>query len=376
MSASTEPADLARRVRATGLAAGLDRVGVASALPFPEVRAELEARRADGRAGRLRFTFRDPATATDVRASFPWAERLVVGGRSYLPEAGDPGPGRPGSGRVARFAVEDAYRPLRAALQAVEAVLAGHGHRTAVLADDNRLVDRAAAVRAGVGWWGKNAMVLAPGVGPWMLLGSVVTDAPLPPDPPMERDCGTCTACLPACPTGALVAPGVLDARRCLAAWAQTKGVIPVEFRPAMGDRIYGCDDCLEACPPGSRLKKEAVRGRGREDLAWLLEAPEAEVMSRFGHFYLPGRTTRILRRNALVALANSGGEEHLPLVARYLAHSDPLLRLHAAWAVARLGGAGRLAVALEAETDPDVRAEIARVLATPPAGQASDSGK
>ena len=136
------------------------------------------------------------------------------------------------------------------------------GHRAAVLCDDSRLVDRAAAVRAGVGWWGKSTMVLAPGHGPWLLLGSVVTDASLPPDTPMARDCGTCAACLPACPTGALVAPGVLDARRCLAALAQSPGAIPREFRRAMGDRLYGCDDCLEACPPGQRARLAARRRR------------------------------------------------------------------------------------------------------------------
>lgn len=364
---------LVELVRSAGREAGLDRVEVASADPFPEVRAELEARRADGRSGRLRFTYRDPATATDVRASFRWAERLVVGGRSYLPTAGDPGPATRGGGRVARFAVDDAYRPLRAGLGAIAGVLAGAGFRAEVLADDNRLVDRAAAVRAGVGWWGKNAMVLAPGVGPWMLLGSVVTDAPLPPGSPMERDCGTCSACLPACPTGALVAPGVLDARRCLAAWAQTKGVLPRELRTALGDRIYGCDDCLEACPPGSRLLEAARETpKGRIDLCWVLEAPDEQLMAAVGHWYLPGRTPRVIRRNALVALGNAGGDGAPRLLARYLRHPDALLRVHAAWAAARLGASGLLAGALAAETDPEVRAEIEWGLGSQP----RESGK
>ena len=210
---------------------------------------------------------------------------------------------------MARFATANHYDPLRTGLAALAGVLEVAGFRTEIRCDDSRLVDRAAAVRAGVGWWGKSTMVLAPGHGPWLLLGSVVTDAVLPADSPMVRTCGTCEACLPACPTGALVAPGVLDARRCLAALAQSPGTIPREFRRAWGDRLYGCDECLEACPPGRQgLAGGSGPGGGRVDLAEVLGSDDASLLRRFGHFYLPGRDARYLRRNALVALGNSGG--------------------------------------------------------------------
>ena len=227
--------DLVFCLRDAAARAGLGVMGFASAAPFPGVLREIGERVASGQHGGMRFTYAHPARATDPRASFSWAESLVVAAQAYLPAAGAPGPASPGSGRVARFATEDHYRPLRAGLEALAGVLEAAGHRAAVLCDDARLVDRAAAVRAGVGWWGKNAMVLAPGDGPWLLLGSVVTDASLPHDTPMTRDCGTCAACLPACPTGALVAPGILDARRCLAALAQSPGAIPREFRRRHG---------------------------------------------------------------------------------------------------------------------------------------------
>jgi len=211
-------------------------------------------------------------------------------------------------------------------------------------------------------------MVLAPGAGPWLLLGSVVTDAVLPADAPMARDCGTCDACFPACPTGALVAPGILDARRCLAALAQSAGAIPREWRPAMGDRVYGCDDCLEACPPGrKRLLAAGVNGRGRVDLLDLLAADGEALLRRFGHFYLPGRQPRYLRRNALVALGNSGGPGAEECAAGFLAGADPLLRAHAAWALGRLGGPAARAALLAAaggEADEGVAAEIAAALA------------
>jgi epoxyqueuosine reductase len=333
-----DPVERRDHLVALGLEAGLDRVGIAGVEPFEEVRSDLEERKASGMSGGLTFTYNDPGRSTDVRASLPWAERLVVGGRAYVPEAGSPGPARPGFGRIARFAVDDAYQPLGRALEVVAGALTAAGFRAEIVSDDNRLVDRAAAVRAGIGWWGRNAMVLAPGQGPWMLIGSVVTDAAVAPSEPMRRDCGTCEACLPACPTGALVAPGILDARLCLAARAQLPGAIPDELREPMGDRIYGCDDCLAACPPGGRALERAEAGRGEVDLVWLLEAGDDELLAAFDRFYLPRRRPATLRRNALVALGNHGDRGHLGVVERYLDHPDGVLAEQARWSVDRIG--------------------------------------
>lgn len=351
----------------TGLAAGLDRVGVAESQPFAQVRSDMDERIESGRSARLRFTFKDPGRATDVASSFPWARRLVVGVRSYLPEAGGAVP-RPGRARVARFAVEDPYGALREGLEAMAESLRQAGHRAEVLIDDDRLVDRAVAVRAGVAWWGKSTMVLTPGLGPWFVIGSVVTDAELVADQPMERGCGTCEACLPACPTGALVEPGVLDARRCLAALAQSPGVLPRQWRAAMGDRLYGCDDCLDACPPGFRLAGRSTQERGSVDLEWVLTASDEVLLERFSHFYLPNRSARFLRRNVLVAMGNDGHPDLLPLIALYVGHPDWLLRAHAVWALARLDDA-RVGPVLEyqngRERHPQVREELEAELET-----------
>jgi epoxyqueuosine reductase len=359
--------DLATRIDEVASRAGFAGIGFCSADPFSETRRDLQARVAGGLHAGMRFTFGDPATACDVRRSFPWARSLVVGARSYLPAAGSPGPPAPGTGRIARFATEDHYAGLRSGLDAIAAQLTAAGHRAATLADDNRLVDRAAAVRAGVVWWGKNTMGLAPGAGPWLLLGSVATDAAFPASPPMQRDCGRCSACLPACPTGALVAPGVLDARRCLAHLLQAPGVIPRPLRAAVGDRIYGCDDCLEACPPGRRLLRRAADPRGRVDVAGLLSCDDRSLLARFGHFYIPRRRARFLRRNALVVLGNTGGRSAVAVASGYAAHPDPLLRAHAVWALGRLGGPlARAALARVAARgdEPMVAEEVAPALA------------
>ena len=328
--------DLRERVIAAGLEAGLDRVGITTTEPFGDVRRSLQERIESGKRGGLGFTFKDPELATDVGASFPWGRSLVVGARSYLPEAGT-APSRRLHGRVARFAVDDPYVPLTGALEAVAAALGEDGWRAAILVDDDRLVDRAAAVRAGVAWWGKSTMALSPGLGPWFVIGSVVTDAALDVSEPMLRGCGTCEACLPACPTGALVAPGVLDARRCLAAIAQVPGVIPREWREAMGDRLYGCDECLDVCPPGGRLRLRSQSPRGSVSLPWLLQASDDELLERFSHFYIPRRDPRYLRRNALVAAGNDASPDLFGIVAGYLGHRDWLLRAHAVWAIRRI---------------------------------------
>jgi epoxyqueuosine reductase len=337
----------------TGRAAGLVGVGVCGVAPFDDVRESIEGRVAAGMSAGMRFTFADPATATDVRSSLPWARSLVVGAHAYLPAAGSPGPGRSASGRVARFAGEDHYEPLRSALDAVSSVLRSEGHRTEVLVDDNRLVDRAAAVRAGVAWWGKNTMALVPGAGPWVLLGSVATDAALEADEPMQRTCGTCEACLPACPTGALVEPGILDARMCIAYWLQAPGSIPRGLRHAIGDRLYGCDDCLDACPPGGRLVLRSTASAGRVDVRGVLAMADRPLLERFARFYVPRNDPRYLRRNALVVLGNTGTDDDVSILAGYAGHRDALVREHAVWALGRVGGSVARAVVAIAVSDP-----------------------
>ncbi|GMQ84512.1 MAG: tRNA epoxyqueuosine(34) reductase QueG [Acidimicrobiia bacterium] len=336
--------------------------GVTTADGFDDVARTMETRRADGLSADLPFTYTDTGVATDVRRTHPWAERIVAVAHPYVPGTAELDSTEPGTMRIARFAETDHYVGLRSALDAIAAALHEQGHRCAVFADDSRLVDRAAAVRAGIGWWGKSTMVLVPGSGPWVLLGSVLTDAELPVDEPMRRSCGTCVACMPACPTGAIAAPGVLDANRCLAYWLQRAGVIPEELREAVGDRLYGCDDCLTACPPGHRVLEQSIDLPLRPQILDILGTDDQTLLRRYGHFYLPGRRPRILRRNALVVAGNDGSPQLRNVVIGYLGHPDWLLRAHAAWAAARFAGSvtdAALEAARADESDARVRAEL-----------------
>ena len=355
---------LVERLHDRARAAGAVGFGVTTSEAFPDVEAELRRRNETGERGKLGFTYLQPDVATNVQMTYPWAQRLVVLAVPYLPAAGSPRP-ESGTGRIARFATVDHYVALRRVADSVAAMLQEGGHRTAVLSDDNRLVDRAAAVRAGVGWWGKSSLVLVPGAGPWVLLATVVTDAALPPSLPMARSCGTCVACIDACPTGAIVAPGVLDARLCIAHWAQVGGIIPRELRAPMGDRLYGCDDCLDACPPGFRLLERSTAPAGSHSLIGVLGATDTALLRDFGHLYLPKRRPAYLRRNALVAAGNVGGAALFDVVAGYTGHPDPMLRAHAVWALDAIDAdrAGPvLAFVAESETDRDVLEELGHV--------------
>ena len=361
--------ELTNAVSAAMRGAGLASVGVAPVERFESTRQDLVDRRARGLHGGMAFTYRNPDRSTDPARILAGARSLVVGARGYLRH---PGPARDGAvvaGRVARYAWSDHYRGLRRGLRAGARVLEGAGFAAVVVADDNALVDREAARRAGIGWYGRNANLLLPGKGSWYVLGTVVTDAPLTPSTPVAPGCGTCTRCLGACPTGAIVAPGVVDARRCLAWLVQAPGAFPREHRAALGDRMYGCDDCQEVCPPNLAADRAGPAPAGPEDrpmvdVAPFLDDDDTAVLAAAGRWYVPRRDARYLRRNALIVLGNAGDPQDprvIALLRRSLDDGDPLVRGHAVWAAARLGRPD-LADGLEAtEADPMVREELAR---------------
>ncbi len=368
MAASSDPGgpdhtgDLRSQVIDAGRAAGLAAIGIGSGDILGATREDLEARRKDGLHAGMQFTYRNPVRSTDPSRIVAGARSLIVGAWSYRRSEAAASEIDHGSrpnvprGRVATYARTDHYAELRAGLGRVASVVVDAGWKAKVVVDDNALVDRAAAHRAGLGWFGRNSLLLLPGRGSWCLLGSVVTDAPLEPTPPAgptghAQGCGTCTRCMTACPTGALSVAGVLDARRCLAWLVQAPGSIPVEHRVAMGDRIYGCDDCQEVCPInrlGDR-RHEAPAAEAEQldhlDLFDLLATSDEEMLATYGRWYVAERDPRYLRRNALVAIGNVGDPsdpDTLATLERWTVSDDALLAEHAQWALDRLDHRGR----------------------------------
>jgi epoxyqueuosine reductase len=354
----------------------ISHVGVCDAAVLERARAELIRRKQAGLHDGLQFTYKNPQRSTDPQRAVAGARSVLVGARSYYTEQPPRPPGA--QGRVARYAWTDHYVPLREGLRAVARRLRHDGWRAVVFADDNSIVDREVAYRAGIGWFGKNANILLPGAGSWFVLGCVITTAPLPTAAePVSDGCGSCRRCLDACPTGAIIAPGVIDAGRCLAWVLQKPGVMDRRWRAAIGDRIYGCDDCQTVCPPTVRwatAQPPATQPPATQNpenshiepwvsLIAVLDASDAEVMQRWGRWYVADRDPRWVRRNAIVALGNTGNAsdgEVRRCLARYLVHSDSMLRVHAVWAARRLGLDSLLPID---DGDALVVAEMAAVL-------------
>ncbi|NDC45605.1 MAG: DUF1730 domain-containing protein, partial [Actinobacteria bacterium] len=198
-----------------GIEAGLHRIGCTDASPLIEARAAIEQRIDGGLQDEMQFTFRNPKRSTTPNDALDGARSIIVAGLSYATP--DVEPPFAVSGRVAKYSWVEYYEPLRRALTVVRDRLRSDGHRALVFADDNSIVDRAVAHRAGIGWYGKNANILVPGAGSFFVLGSVVTTAELATSSIVEDGCGACRRCLDGCPTQAITEPGVVDARRCLA---------------------------------------------------------------------------------------------------------------------------------------------------------------
>ena len=316
---------------------GLDAVGACPAEPYEETERHIRERRERGLFADMRFTMARPELSCHPEKLLPGARTVVSAALCYYAPADEP---QPGEGRLPRYTWSDAYGVLRERLDALGRRLGG-AYR--VLVDANQHVDREAAARSGVGFYGKNTLLITRRHGSWIVLGTVVTDVELEPTPPLGLDCGSCRLCIDACPTDALHEPGVLDATRCLSYWTQSPRPIPPDVRLALGDRVYGCDICQDVCPWNrgvERRRAEEPLPAGAEPTVslvdWLAADPR-ELRERYARLFVPRNDGRLLQRNALVALGNTGREEDRAAAVALADDPEPQLREHAAWALARL---------------------------------------
>ncbi len=347
--------DLTTRAKALALALGFDRAGVASAEPGPDtqfLREWLDR----GYAGEMEYLAARAADRMDPRRLMADVRSVVVVALFHDPAAASEAGARPGFARIAAYAGGEDYHAvmsdrLRALASGLES-LAGHPIVSRAYVDTGPVQERVFAARAGLGWIGKNTCVIDAKLGSRMLLGVVLCDLELEPDRPEPDHCGTCRACLDACPTDAFASPYVLDATRCISyTTIETRGPIDPGLRAGQGDWIFGCDVCQDVCPwnrrrwPGDLPDPLALRERlvpdprlVRASLAWVLSLdPDAwravtrgTALRRAGH--------RGLLRNALVAAGNSGDVGLADLISAHANGPDELLAEHARWALSRLG--------------------------------------
>jgi epoxyqueuosine reductase len=291
----------------------------------------------------MEWLARDPVRRSDPREILPGAASVIVLGMNYY-SLGDSGASVAGRGRFARYAWGDDYHEvIEPRLAEMNAWLMHRGGTQRYYVDTGPVLERDFARLAGIGWHGKSTMLIHTRLGTWLFLAVVLTTLELPPDIPAGDHCGKCTRCMVACPTGAITAPYRVDARRCVAYLTiEHKGSIPLEFRNAIGDRVYGCDDCLDACPwnrfaEASRETAFAARPHVSMPLRDLLGlTPEG-----FAALFKGSPIKRIKRnrflRNVAVALGNVGTEEDVQAVRVAASDPDPLIAEHASWALERI---------------------------------------
>jgi epoxyqueuosine reductase len=317
----------------------LDAIGAAPAGPYVETETHIRERRARGLFADMRFTMARPEVSCHPEALFDGARTVISAALCYYEPQPPLGPNE---GRLPRYTWRDCYRELRDRLEELGARLGG---RYRVLVDANDHVDREAAVRAGVGFYGKNTMVINPSYGSWVVLGTLVTEVEIEATPALELDCGSCRLCVDACPTGALDEPGELDATRCLSYWTQAPESIPAEYRAEIGAMVYGCDVCQDVCPWNRAIERRRSAAELSPDSAptvslrdWL-ERDGEELVAELDRLYVPRNDPRWLRRNALVAAGNVGTTELIPSLETYAASDDPVLSETATWAREQIAG-------------------------------------
>lgn len=358
-------------------AAGLGLAGITGAAPLNSMTERLQRRLAEGRI--TPFEEKDPLQRISPGHLLPGCRAIIVLGLPYttdcgpLPLSDSDGPW----GEVARCARGLDYHVVleqrgEQLARLIQKEIAAPLHYR-VLTDRSPLVERELARLAGLGWSGENCTLITPEYGSFVALGTILLDRELEENSVLPGSCEGCGRCREACPTGALVAPHILDPNRCLSYLTQAPGVVPAEFRPLFGRRLYGCDRCQEVCPHNRRQELPNLHGEtfdffpDQPLLLPLLRMTGKEFSQTIGFSAAGWRGKTTLQRNAVIALGNSGDPAAVPSLAHLLEEDPrPLIRLHTAWALGRIEGARArhyLEISLKREKEPTVRAEVQRAL-------------
>ena len=304
----------------------------------------------EGKAGEMKWLEKNADRRTDPQLVLPGAKTIIVLARNYAPQEGPPA--TPSEYQIARYAWgEDYHEVLTPRVRALEQILAAHGGQQRSYVDTGPVLERDYAVLAGIGWHGKSTMVISRDLGAFFFLGAVLTTLEIPPDQPAVDRCGRCTRCIDVCPTAAITAPQQLDARRCVSYLTiELKGSIPLEMRPLIGNRIYGCDDCAAVCP-WNRFAKSSTEARFAAKgfhtsmlLRDFLSLDDAGFRELFRDSPIKRIKRRGFLRNVCVALGNTGTHEDLPSLHKAAAEPEPLISEHAFWAIQEIARRTQLA--------------------------------
>ena len=313
-----------------------------------------------GEGGEMNYLARNPKKRCHPQQVLPEAKTVIVLALNYFqggpvaaavsaadsPKIAADTAAPTSAGRIARYAWGvDYHQLIEKKLAMLDDFLRRHGGSQKCYVDTGPILERDHAAAAGVGWHGKSTMLLNRELGTWFFLAEILTTLEFAPDPPQKNYCGRCTRCIDACPTGAITAPHQVDARLCISYLTiELKGPIPVGLRPLIGDRIYGCDDCLDACPWNrfAKVSRETAFAMRPEVAAMklrdYLSLDEEKFRRLFRHSPIKRTKRRGLLRNVCVALGNVGTKDDLPALRKAAADAEPLIAEHAQWAIGRIG--------------------------------------
>ena len=373
-------------IKKEALSLGFNAVGVTSLPALKKGEEALSAWTKEGRHGGMKYLENFQERKRKFFEDFPGASSVIVLGANYYNQPPREEAKRPeqsangATGRVARYAwgrdyhevIGEKHKILMERLKNI----CGAGFKAKSCVDIQPVTEKFAASRAGLGFIGKNTLLLSRKYGPWLFLSEIVTNLELPEDLPDTADCGTCRSCQDVCPTGALDQDYKIDARLCIAYLTiEHKGVIPRELRPKMKDWVFGCDECLTGCPFNSKAQQSTWpefspgSGAGPEmDLTALFEiSSNSEYEKKFSGSAVSRANRKQMLRNACIVLGNSGRPEMVPYLEKGLSDQAPLVRLHAAWGLGQIAGlesARVLKERLKIEKDPEVQSEILFALA------------
>jgi len=363
---------LVAELKARADALGFEVFGIADAASRPDLPEKLATAIARGWHGEMDWMAETASRREAPRGLWPDAKSVIMVGMNYGPsedpllllEARE-------KGNISVYVRNRDYHDIiKGKLKELAGLLARRtGAEVKVFVDTAPLMEKPFAQAAGIGWQGKHTVLVSRGFGSWLFLGAILTDADLPPDAPHEESCGSCTRCLDVCPTNAFPAPFKLDARKCLAYLnIELKTQIPRPYRAAMGNRVFGCDDCLAVCPWNkfaSETREAKLKTRAdlaAPDLATLAQLDDAGFRALFAGSPVKRLGHARFLRNVMIAIGNSGSDRLIPLAAARLADPEPLVRGAAIWAFRRLAPADRVAAArtdtLAGESDPEGAAE------------------
>ncbi|MEY2479474.1 MAG: epoxyqueuosine reductase [Verrucomicrobiota bacterium] len=306
---------------------------------------EFDAWLQDGAHGEMNYMQRGAEKRRDPQRVLRGARSVIVVAMNYFNEIGDRKPETGKLGRIARYAWGDDYHDVMSTkLGKIDMFLRRFGGEQKCYVDTGPILERDYAAEAGIGWHGKSTMLIDAKLGTWFFLGEILTTLDLPPDAAQKSRCGTCERCMTACPTGAITAPHKLDARRCISYLTiEHKTSIPLELRPLIGDRIYGCDDCLDACPWNrfAAVSRESAFAARRSTtnipLRDYLNLGDAEFRNLFRDSPIKRIKRRGFLRNVCVALGNVGDESDLPALKNAASDPEPLIAEHATWAIEQI---------------------------------------